>query len=109
MKFTAAARDEIQRLLESRGMTAEAAVLVSVRGGGCQGLTYVMDLLRKPPPSWDVDVVDEVRVVFDPKTETYVRDLTLDYVRDSINEGFVFRNPAARSTCGCGSSFAPRV
>jgi iron-sulfur cluster assembly protein len=109
MKLTPAARAELQRLLDSRGMPAEAGVLVSVRGGGCQGLTYVMDLLRTPPPSWEVEVVDEVRVLLDPQTAAYVRELTLDFVSDSINQGFVFRNPSARATCGCGSSFAPRV
>ena len=109
MKLTPAASAELRHLLDSRGLPPEAAVLVSVRGGGCQGLTYVMDLLRRPPPGWEVEVVEGVRIVLDPETASYVQDITLDHVSDSINQGFVFRNPAARATCGCGSSFAPRV
>lgn len=109
MKLTPAARAELERLLDSRSLPAEAAVLVSVRGGGCQGLTYVMDVLRELPAGFELEVVDGVRIALDPQTAPHVRELTLDFVHDTINEGFVFRNPAARSTCGCGSSFAPRT
>jgi iron-sulfur cluster assembly protein len=104
--LTEKAAEKIQELLSRDGVTVETGGLrVGVQGGGCSGLTYAM---RLETHARDRDKVFEeygARLFVDPKSYLYLNDTTLDYQEDLMRQGFVFHNPAATRSCGCGSSF----
>ncbi len=103
---TEKAAGKIRELLARDGVTPETGGLrVGVQGGGCSGLTYAM---RLDTQARDRDKVFEeygARIFVDPKSYLYLNDTTLDYQEDLMRQGFVFQNPAATRSCGCGSSF----
>jgi iron-sulfur cluster assembly accessory protein len=81
------------------------ALRVFVSGGGCSGMQYGMGL--EPEPR-ETDVryhFDDVQVVVDPMSMTYLSGATIDYVDDLMAGGFKIENPQAVSSCGCGHSF----
>ncbi len=98
----AAAR--IKRALQRRG--SGEGILVGVKTTGCSGLAYVLEYVDNPNlhcvRHYDTN---GVRVFVDPKNLPYVTNMTIDYVRNGLNEGFEFRNPNERDRCGCGESF----
>jgi iron-sulfur cluster assembly protein len=103
---TAKAAQKIQELLVKEGVPDTSGGLrVGVQGGGCSGLSYAM---RLDTQSRDRDKVFEengARLFVDPKSYLYLRDTTLDYEETLMRQGFVFQNPQASRSCGCGSSF----
>ena len=104
--LTEKAAAKIRQLLAKEGVSAETGGLrVGVQGGGCSGLTYAM---RLEPRARDRDnVIEEfgARIFVDPKSYLYLADTTLDYTEELIRQGFVFQNPQASRSCGCGRSF----
>lgn len=79
---------------------------VGVRGGGCSGFNYSLDLTESVTDDderWDHH---GVQVVCDPKSLLYLEGTTVDFKDELMGRGFVFNNPNATSTCGCGSSFS---
>ena len=83
-------------------------VRVGVRGGGCSGLTYVLQF----EPSEKIGTMDQVfekdgaRIVVDKKSLLFLAGTTLDFEGGLSGQGFTFKNPNARQSCGCGSSFS---
>jgi iron-sulfur cluster assembly protein len=78
---------------------------VGVKGGGCSGFSYSLDLTetkREDDETWDMHGVE---VVCDPKSHLYLNGTTVDFRDEIMGRGFVFNNPNATNTCGCGSSF----
>jgi len=104
--LTEKAAARIRALLAKEGVPPETGGLrVGVQGGGCSGLTYAM---RLDSQARDKDKVFEeygARIFVDPKSYLYLANTTLDYVEELIRQGFVFHNPQATRSCGCGSSF----
>ncbi len=82
------------------------ALRLGVQGGGCSGLSYVMDF-DEPRPDDKVFTHDAagVRVVVDPKSILYVSGSVLDYTEGLMGSGFTIKNPNVKGSCGCGSSF----
>jgi len=80
---------------------------VGVRGGGCSGLSYVIDWESEPDPEFDTTwEQDDVSIVVDVKSARFLADSTLDYdIRNLMEGGYVFDNPHALRSCGCGTSF----
>ena len=103
---TEKAATKIQELLAKEGVPVETGGLrIGVQGGGCSGLTYAM---RLDTQARDRDKVIEehgARLFVDPKSYLYLHETTLDYQEDLMRRGFVFQNPQATRSCGCGSSF----
>lgn len=103
---TEKAAKKIRDLLAKEGVPAESGGLrVGVQGGGCSGLSYAM---RIETQARDRDKVIEehgARVFVDPKSLLYLADTTLDFEETLVRQGFVFQNPQATRSCGCGSSF----
>ena len=89
-----------QQHLESGGLR------VGVVGGGCSGLSYKLDLETQARPHDKVFHVEGVTLFVDPKSFIYLRGMTLDFSDGLDGRGFVFMNPNATRTCGCGSSFS---
>lgn len=101
---TEAAIEELRRLIanESAGVTG---VRMAVKGGGCSGLSYVLDFDRECEGD---NVVEMGGVTFymDRKSTIYLKGIVLDFKEGLKGKGFVFQNPNATSTCGCGESFS---
>jgi iron-sulfur cluster assembly protein len=100
------AAKKIIALLAKEGVPAETGGLrVGVQGGGCSGLSYAM---RLDTQARDRDKVFEefgARIFVDPKSLLYLNGTTLEYEDTLMRQGFVFQNPNAARSCGCGSSF----
>lgn len=105
VQFSPFAQMEIRRLYELREDRESTALRVGVIGGGCSGMTYVLDFdaPRADDQRWEVNGVP---VVLDPRHSIYLMGMEVDY-SDGLNaRGFEFKNPNAKSTCGCGTSFS---
>ena len=102
---TEKAAKKIQELLAKDGVSATGGLRLGVQGGGCSGLTYAMRLEVQARDRDKVFEENGARVFVDPKSYVYLDDVTLDYEETLIRQGFVFQNPRATHSCGCGSSF----
>ncbi len=105
IQLTESAAKKIQQLKVEDGASEEALLRVKVKKGGCSGFSYKMEF---DPQTGDQDRVFEsfgAKVVVDNQSLLYLLGLTLDYEGGLNGKGFVFANPNANKTCGCGSSF----
>lgn len=82
------------------------ALRVAVTGGGCSGMSYKLDFVPEGTERDKVFEQDGVRVVVDPKSYLYITGLELDFEGGLNGKGFVFHNPNAKKSCGCGNSFS---
>lgn len=95
---------EVQRLLQQEE-NAGMGLRLGVKGGGCSGLSYVLDFTE----SREGDTVierDGVQIYLDRKSTIYLSGVVLDHQSGLSGKGFVFSNPMATNTCGCGESFS---
>ena len=100
---TDTAAKKIKTNIEKRGKGI--AVRIGVRTTGCSGLAYIMEYVDELTID-DVLLSDNGAViVVDPKSLPMVAGITVDYVRQGLNEGFEFINPLEKDKCGCGQSF----
>jgi iron-sulfur cluster assembly protein len=90
---------------EENKLVTDAFLRVSVGSGGCSGLTYRLSIESELNDGDTVVEAEGVRVVIDPKSKLFLHGLTLDYTTGLNGKGFVFSNPNAKGTCGCGESF----
>jgi iron-sulfur cluster assembly accessory protein len=83
------------------------ALRIGVRGGGCSGFQYSLELIdsKNAKPEWTEEDHDGLRVFVDPMSAMYLEGVTLDYIESLDGSGFKFNNPNVKTTCGCGSSF----
>jgi iron-sulfur cluster assembly protein len=79
---------------------------LGVLGGGCSGLSYQFKFDAKQRPTDLVFEFDDVKVFVDPKSILFLDGMTLDWKDSIIQSGFVFENPNAKKSCGCGTSFS---
>lgn len=95
------------RTIKKKRQTPDAVLRVGVRGGGCSGLTYFMDLVESPEPKDKIfSFVDhEVTVAVDRKSYLFINGSELDFEKTMVKTGFVFRNPLSNRSCSCGDSF----
>ena len=104
---TETAAREIKTIVEQQELDADKCYLrVGVKGGGCSGFSYILDLTERVKDSDEVFEQHGVRVACDPKSLLYLRGTTVDFKDEVMGRGFVFSNPNATSSCGCGSSFS---
>jgi len=126
-----AAREIHRIILENELDPAKVCLRVGVKGGGCSGFSYLLDLTETKKDSdemWEVSIDSPdktgeatneggvavanatkaitVRVICDPKSYLYLNGTTIDFKDELMGRGFVFNNPNATSSCGCGSSFS---
>ena len=106
--LTEKAAVEVKKIITEQGMPAEKTSLrVGVRGGGCSGFSYSLDLVEDEPGESD-EVLDShgVKILCDMKSYLYLNGTEIDFKDEVMGTGFVFKNPNATSSCGCGSSFS---
>lgn len=82
------------------------ALRVSVAGGGCSGMSYKLDFTNEFGEKDKVFEQNDVKVVVDGKSLLYLTGLELDFEGGLNGKGFVFQNPNAKKSCGCGNSFS---
>jgi iron-sulfur cluster assembly accessory protein len=107
INVTSIAAEKIGELLSEEGKPS-AGLRVFVQGGGCSGFQYGL-MIEDSEPSADVDRVVEsngVRLFVDPISVRYLKGAEVDFVDNLSGGGFTIKNPNAKSTCGCGSSFS---
>ena len=101
------ALEHIIQLMMEGGITPDTHHLrVGVKGGGCSGLSYVMDFDDKIESTDDLVDLGPLKVVMDKKSVLYLYGTELQYSGGLNGKGFVWVNPNASRTCGCGESFA---
>lgn len=102
--LTASAAKQLRKLIEQEG-ASDRALRIGVKGGGCSGMSYI--LAFDTPTDMDVRLEqDGVPFIVDKRHLLYLGGTELDFSDGLDNRGFVFSNPNATSTCGCGSSFS---
>lgn len=99
------AADQLRKVLTEQNRPG-AGLRIAVRGGGCSGLTYAMDLADEPSPKDRVFERDGVRVFVDTKSLLYLGGSELVYEQSFMTSTFKLVNPNVKATCGCGESFA---
>jgi iron-sulfur cluster assembly protein len=102
---TDAARKQAQRLMEDDGKEG-FFIRVGVEGGGCSGLMYQLTFDNEDREGDKAFEDNGVKVVVDKKSYLYLIGTTLDFSGGLNGKGFVFNNPNAGRTCGCGESFS---
>ncbi|MFO0946505.1 MAG: iron-sulfur cluster assembly accessory protein [Planctomycetota bacterium] len=105
--LTEKAANEVKKIIQEKNMPDETMLRVGVAGGGCSGFSYQLVFDSKHD-----DLADEIydmhgiKVVVDRKSDIYLSGTTVDFYDGLEKRGFVFNNPNATKTCGCGSSFS---
>ena len=103
--ITEKAISHISKIFQEQENPGELGLRLGVIGGGCSGLSYKIDFGDQKENDRVIEY-DEFKVLIDPKSSIYLRGVTLDY-QDGLNgKGFIFKNPNATNTCGCGESFS---
>jgi len=97
--------DYVRRFAEEAGM-ADTSLRVGVKGGGCSGLTYVLDMVESGKPEDKLIEEHGMKLFVDRKSYVFLAGTTLEYSGGLNGKGFVFNNPNAKTSCGCGTSFS---
>ena len=107
IQVTDKALDHIRSAMAKESISpAEGGLRLGVQGGGCSGLSYVIQFDSQPRERDRIFQFADVRVFVDPKSFIYLHGMVLDYEETLMRQGFVFQNPNAQRSCGCGSSFS---
>jgi iron-sulfur cluster assembly protein len=105
VQFTDGAISEIKRLIDQDASAKGKWLRVGVKGGGCSGMTYVLNFDEKAPGDM-VYELDGFSFIMDPSHEMYLYGMEVHFEGGLNSRGFTFTNPNASKTCGCGTSFA---
>jgi iron-sulfur cluster assembly protein len=105
IRVTDRAKEKITQLLKNRGKGE--GIRIGVKTTGCSGLAYTLEYVDRYEPEAGVTnfAQEKFIVLVDQKSLAYLSGLTVDWVRNGLNEGFEFINPNERDRCGCGESF----
>jgi len=107
IEITETAAKEIKHIIQSQELDAQKVRLrVGVKGGGCSGFSYLLDLTETEKESDEKFEKHGITVVCDAKSYLYLNGVTIDFKDEVMGRGFVFNNPNASGSCGCGSSFS---
>jgi iron-sulfur cluster assembly protein len=105
ISLTERAYTKVKRLLQAKNY---AGIRLGVKTTGCSGLAYVLEYVKEYNTDDNTTInyaQPDFVVLVDKKYEVYLKGITVDYVRQGLNEGFEFINPNERDRCGCGESF----
>lgn len=105
IKVSEKAASEIRRVMEENKILDTSGLRMGVKGGGCSGFTYVLGFDEKATQSDKIFDVNGVRIFVDERSLPFLSGVLLDYQDGLSGKGFIFDNPNANRTCGCGHSF----
>ena len=103
ISLTPGAAKELKRLLAETS-AGNKYLRIGVKGGGCAGFTYVLEFDAKKDGDAEYEI-DGIKVVVDPMHELYLAGTQVDFQQGLNSRGFIYNNPNASKTCGCGESF----
>lgn len=105
IQLTQRAARQVSRIRSESGITDDKLLRIGVKGGGCSGLSYILDFDN--PQEMDLQLnINGVDLIIDKRHALYLDGTVLDFKDGLDARGFVFENPKASTTCGCGSSFS---
>lgn len=105
--LTEGAAKEIHKIIQEQELDPQAVRLrVGVKGGGCSGFSYILDLTETQKDTDELSEQHGVKIIVDPKSLLYLHGVSIHFKNEIMERGFVFENPNASGTCGCGSSFS---
>ena len=102
--FTSSAIGEIKRLMASEGHDGNKQLRVGVKGGGCSGMTYILEF-DIPKSNDERFMIDGIPCIMDKSHALYLSGMEINWEGGLNSRGFTFQNPNASTTCGCGTSF----
>ena len=103
--LTTKAKSQLDKLMVEEQCTEDHFLRVSVKGGGCSGLTYDLDFDDTIVPFDEISEDQGLKLVIDKRSLLYLLGTELDFSDGLNGKGFQFTNPNASRTCGCGESF----
>jgi iron-sulfur cluster assembly protein len=106
LKITEKAAKEILKIKQENNIPESYSLRVGVKGGGCSGFSYVLGFDGEQRPDDHVLQLSGVTVCVDPRSLLFLEGTELDFQDGLMGRGFVFNNPKAAKTCGCGNSFS---
>ncbi|MBN1492114.1 MAG: iron-sulfur cluster assembly accessory protein [Phycisphaerae bacterium] len=106
LELTERAAKEVKTILKDQGKPEGTMLRIGVKGGGCSGFSYSLDLTETKGEFDETFESHGVKIICDPKSYLYLNGTTVDFQDEIMGRGFVFNNPNASSSCGCGSSFS---
>ena len=109
ISLTEKALSEIKRIMSENKVPESFGVRVGVKGGGCSGFTYTLGFDGEVKEGDTIIEDNEVKLFIDGKSLFYLSGTELDFSDGLNGKGFVFSNPNATKTCGCGESFGVSV
>jgi len=105
VSLTEGAKKEIKKLMSQQELGEEFGLRLGVEGGGCAGMNYVLGFDQKKDGDQEFDI-DHIRVFMHKAHGLYLAGMEVDFQQGLNARGFVFNNPNASNTCGCGTSFS---
>jgi iron-sulfur cluster assembly protein len=105
VKVTDFALTKMREILSKEEMAQNSAIRIGVVGGGCSGLSYKIEFSSLKDTDNILDFGD-LKICIDPKSSIYLEGSIVDFQDGLQGKGFIFKNPAAKNTCGCGESFS---
>ncbi len=106
IQVTDKAADKLKLFARKEGLAEEFFVKVGVKGGGCSGLLYTLSIEKEAGANDRLVDHNGVKVFVDKKSYVFLAGTELDFSDGLNGKGFVFQNPNAKKSCGCGNSFA---
>ena len=103
--LTPSAVNEMKRLMNEEGFDSETYLRIGVKGGGCSGMSYLLGFEPKTEKD-EIYEIEGISCIINPAHDIYLANMVIDWEGGLNSRGFIFKNPNASATCGCGSSFA---
>ena len=97
---------EIKKIMEENNIPQNYGLRIGIKGGGCSGMTYTLGFDSESKPTDNIIERDGLNIYIDMKSFLYLTGTELDFTDGLSGKGFIFNNPNAKRTCGCGSSFS---
>lgn len=104
VKFSPNAIKQVLKLRDSDASNIDKTLRVGVKNGGCSGFSYIFEFDTKRDNDMETEI-DGFKIIIDMSHAALINDLKVDYESGLNNRGFIFTNPNAKTTCGCGTSF----
>ena len=104
IKLSDNAAERIKKIM-SKAESSPIGVRIGVKSGGCAGMSYVMEYLKKTNPNDEIIEDKGVKIFIDSAAVIYLLGTKMDYIKEEFSSTFIFKNPNETERCGCGESF----
>jgi iron-sulfur cluster assembly protein len=105
LRLTDSAVKELKRVMTEQNIPEDHGLRVGVKGGGCAGFSYILGFDAKKEKD-EVHNISGIKVLMEKSHALYLLGMEIDWIDGLNNRGFVFNNPNATESCGCGTSFS---